>query len=147
VSWEYRLSNIGTVNLTGIVVVDDHGVVVNCAGQTTLAPGALRTCTGSGVAVLGQYGNVGTVTAAWAAGAFSGTVTASDPSHYLGVPAGTEVEGPKVTLCHHTGSGKYVEITVSVNAEAAHRAHGDGKIGEAVPGMPGKFFGAGCTVH
>jgi hypothetical protein len=36
---------------------------------------------------------------------------------------------------------------VSVNAEPAHRAHGDGKIGEAVPGSPGSIFGAGCAVQ
>lgn len=54
---------------------------------------------------------------------------------------------PKVTLCHKTGNGKYVEITVSVDAEPAHRAHGDAKIGEAVPGNAGKVFGTGCSVQ
>jgi hypothetical protein len=40
-----------------------------------------------------------------------------------------------------------VSIEVSINAEPAHRAHSDGKIGEAVPGSPGKVFAAGCTVE
>jgi hypothetical protein len=31
----------------------------------------------------------------------------------------------KVTICHHTGSGKNVTITISVNALPAHLAHGD----------------------
>jgi hypothetical protein len=31
----------------------------------------------------------------------------------------------KVTICHHTGSGKNVTITVSVHALPAHLAHGD----------------------
>ena len=44
----------------------------------------------------------------------------------------------KVSLCHRTGNGWYHLIEVSVNAEPAHRAHGDGKIGEAVPGSPRK---------
>jgi hypothetical protein len=145
ITWEYHVTNIGTVNLTGINVVDDHGVAVNCSGQTTLTPGATMTCIGTGVAALGQYGNIGTVTANWAAGAFSGTATASDPSHYLGVAS--ETEGPKVTLCHKTGAGFYVKITVSVNAEPAHRAHGDGKPGEAVPDLPGKFFTDSCGVR
>ncbi len=110
-------------------------------GQTTLAVGQSMTCTGSGLATLGQYANVGTVTANWT----GGQVTDSDPSHYLGVSP-TEEEGPKVQLCHKTGNGSYHLIEVSINAEPAHRAHGDGKIGDAVPGSPGKVFGAGCSV-
>ena len=147
ITWEYRVTNTGTVNLTGIKVADDHGVAVNCSGQTTLAPAATMTCSGTGVATLGQYGNVGTVTANWATGGLSGTVTASNPSHYLGVSVTSQEEGPKVTLCHKTGAGFYVTITVSTDAEPAHRAHGDGKPGEAVPGLPGKVFTASCGVR
>lgn len=145
VTWEYRVTNIGTISLTGISVTDDRGVSVNCNGQTALAAGASMTCIGTGVAVLGQYSNIGTVTANWSAGQSSGTVTASDPSHYLGVTS--DEEGPKVSLCHKTGAGFYVLISVSINAEPAHLAHGDGKIGGAVPGLPGKAFGAGCSVQ
>ena len=36
----------------------------------------------------------------------------------------------KVKICHLTGNGKYVPMTVSINALAAHRAHGD-----IVPGV------------
>jgi hypothetical protein len=56
-------------------------------------------------------------------------------------------EGPKVQLCHRTGAGFYVLIEVSVNAEPAHRAHGDGKVCDAVPGNAGKVFGPGCQVQ
>jgi hypothetical protein len=56
VIWEYRLTNIGVVPLTGIVVDDDRGVVVSCAGQTTLAPGATMTCTGAGFYVMINVG-------------------------------------------------------------------------------------------
>jgi hypothetical protein len=52
-----------------------------------------------------------------------------------------------VRLCHRTGNGRYQPIEISINAEPAHRAHGDGKIGEAVPGVTGKVFGAGCSVN
>lgn len=141
VTWRYVVTNTGTINLTGIAVVDDRGVAVNCSGQTSLAAGQSMTCTGSGVATLGQYGNVGTVTA----NSVSGSVADSDASHYLGVSA-TEPER-KIQLCHKTGAGFYVQIEVSVSAEPAHRAHGDGQIGEAVPGIPGKIFGTGCTVQ
>ena len=85
---------------------------------------------------------MGTVTANWT----GGQVTASDPSHYLGV-APDDGEGPKVQLCHKTGNGSYHLIDVSINAEPAHRAHGDAKIGEPVPGNAGKVFGAGCVVN
>ena len=54
---------------------------------------------------------------------------------------------PKVTLCHRTGNGSYHSITVSVNAEPAHRQHGDAKIGEPVPNQPGKIFGPDCRVQ
>jgi hypothetical protein len=141
VAWTYEVRNNGTMPLTGVVVVDDRGVTVTCP-QATLAVGQSMTCTGSGVATLGQYMNVGTVTANWS----GGQVRDSDPSHYLGVSPDEE-EGPKVQLCHKTGNGSYHLIEVSINAEPAHRAHGDGKIGEAVPGIPGKVFGAGCSVQ
>lgn len=145
VLWEYVLTNVGVVTVTGIAVTDDQGVAVTCGG-TTLGPGATMTCTGSGVAVQGQYANVGTVTASWAAGTASGVVTDSDPSHYRGVTL-DELDGPKVSLCHRTGNGSYHLITVSINAEPAHRAHGDAKVGEAVPGMPGRVFTASCGIQ
>jgi len=148
VTWTYTVTNTGTINLTGVAVVDDRGVVVNCSGQTTIAPGASMTCTGTGTATLGQYANVGTATANWTMAPRSGTVTDADASHYLGIappPAG-DAE-PKIEICHRTGAGFYNLISISVNAEPAHRAHGDGKIGEAVPGQPGKTFGPGCRVQ
>ena len=84
----------------------------------------------------------------------TGTVTDTDPSHYRGIAPDEEEEeeeeekeGPKVQLCHRTGNGSYHLIEVSVSAEPAHRAHGDGKIGDPVPGQTGKTFGAGCTVR
>jgi hypothetical protein len=93
-----------------------------------------------------QDRNVGTVTANWNLNGNSGQVSDSDPSHYFG-RALDEEEGPKVQLCHKTGNGSYHLIEVSINAEPAHRAHGDGKIGEAVPGNAGRVFGAGCSVR
>jgi hypothetical protein len=146
VTWEYRLTNIGTVNLTGIQVTDNRGVAVSCMGPATLGPGVSTTCTAQGTAVAGQYSNIGTVTASWAAGGLTGTVTDSDPSHYRGV-TDDEDDGQKVNLCHRTGAGFYVLINVSVNAEPAHRAHGDAAPGQGVPGSPGRTFGANCSVQ
>lgn len=141
VTWTYEVRNTGTLPLTIVSVTDDKGVSVSC--PTLLVPvGQSVTCTGSGVATLGQYENTGTVTASSTAG----TVTATDVSHYLGVTPDDE-QGPKVELCHRTGNGSYHLISVSVSAEPAHRAHGDGKIGDAVPGQTGKTFGTGCSVQ
>jgi hypothetical protein len=149
VTWTYVVTNTGTINLTSLVVDDDRGVSVTCDSPTaTLAPNATLTCRATGVATLGQYRNVGRVRASWSTSSGSGTLTDTDPSHYLGVSP-TDEEGPKVQLCHRTGAGFYVLIEVSVNAEPAHRAHGDGKIGDPVPGPgnAGKRFGPGCQVQ
>jgi hypothetical protein len=142
IAWEYIVTNTGTAPLTGIAVTDDKGVTVNCNAQTALAVGASMTCTGTGVAVAGQYRNVGAVTA----NAGATRYTDSDPSHYFGRAPSSD-DGPKVQLCHRTGNGSYHLIEVSVNAEPAHRAHGDGKIGEAVPGSAGRTFGPACSIR
>jgi hypothetical protein len=145
VTWTYVVSNVGTAVLNGINIVDDRGVSVTCPA-TTLNAGQSTTCTGSGLATLGQYRNVGRVTATGANPSGSGTSTVSDEdaSHYLGVE---EQEGPKVELCHRTGNGSYHPIAVPVTAEPAHRAHGDGKVGEAVPGESGRTFAQNCAVR
>ena len=101
------------------------------------------TCSGSGTATAGQYVNVGMAAADWA----GGRVTSTDRSHYFGQAPPSQQEGPKVELCHRTGNGSYHLIEVSTSAEPAHRGHGDGKIGEAVPGSAGKVFAAGCAVR
>ena len=141
ITWRYVVTNIGLTPLSAISVVDDKGETVVCPSTGTLAPGATMTCSATGTAALGFYRNVGTVTATRTIGGITATVTDSDPSHYLGVLPDEDDGGPKVTLCHKTGNGSFHSITVSVNAEPAHRKHGDGKPGEAVPGQSGKIFG------
>jgi hypothetical protein len=142
VNWRYVVTNPSQLALTNVRVVDDRNVTVTCP-QTTLAAGQSMTCTGSGVAAAGQYRNVGTVTADSSAG----EVKDSDPSHYFGLAPSTGDDGPKIKICHRTGNGSYHLIDISVNAEPAHRAHGDAKVGEAVPGNQGKTFSASCTVQ
>jgi len=143
VTWTYLVTNNSLVPLANVIVTDDKGVSVNCGGKTTLAAGESMTCTGTGVAVAGQYVNVGTATA----DSPTGQVSHSDPSHYFGEEDEDGPVGPKVTLCHKKGKGRYQQITVSVNAERAHRAHGDAMIGEPVPLEAGKVFGAACAVN
>jgi hypothetical protein len=146
VTWTYVITNTGSVVLTGVVVSDDKGVSVSCSGPSTLDPGQSITCTGTGTATEGQYRNVGMVRANWS----GGTVEDTDASHYLGVRPDDDdddEEGEKVSLCHRTGAGFYVLISVSVSAEPAHRAHGDARPGQAVPGQAGKVFSASCAVQ
>lgn len=80
VQWSYIVKNSGDVALTGVSVTDDRSVAVSCP-KATLQAGESMTCSGNGVAVAGQYRNVGTVTAAPPCGP---AVSDSDPSHYLG---------------------------------------------------------------
>jgi hypothetical protein len=51
----------------------------------------------------------------------------------------------RAAVCHLTDTGDYIKITVSSRAYAAHVRHGDGGIGEAVPGMPGFTFDEDCN--
>jgi hypothetical protein len=50
-------------------------------------------------------------------------------------------------LCHRTGGRKpFVNIVVAETAVPAHLAHGDGRVGERVPGQTGMEFGEDCSL-
>jgi len=128
VTWRYVVTNTGTVPLAGVAVVDNKGVVVNCGGVTTVAEGQSLTCTGTGVATLGQYSNIGKVTANSA----SGAVDDSDLSHYLGVPAtATPTPTPppapsgQLTICHVPPGNVNARHTITIDSSAwpAHQRH------------------------
>jgi uncharacterized repeat protein (TIGR01451 family) len=80
VAWTYTVTNPGPAAVTGLAVTDDQGVTVTCP-VAALAAGESATCSAGGTAGAGPYANVGTATALLPMG---GTVSASDPSHYLG---------------------------------------------------------------
>ena len=88
VQWTYTVTNSGNVALRDVRVTDDHVANVSCP-KTTLQPGESMTCSTSGVAIDGQYSNVGTATGT-ADTICGGGASASDPSHYLG----TDVNDP-----------------------------------------------------
>jgi hypothetical protein len=145
VIWEYLITNNRDVSV-GLITVSDNRLppgAITCS-KTSLAARESMTCEARGVAALGQYENVGTVEAQPRGG--GGPVTDSDPSHYLGVVEGEEVPGQKIRLCHKTGNGRYHMIEVSINAERAHRAHGDGMVGETVPGNRTMVFSPSCGI-
>ena len=95
VTWRYVVTNTGTTSLTNVLVTNDRGVSVTCVSQSPFPAGQVMTCTGTGVAMLGQYRSVGKVTANSA----TGSVDDSDPSHYLGVTATPPPTG-EMTICH-----------------------------------------------
>lgn len=119
VSWTYVLTNTGDVRLANVVVSDNRGVVVTCP-KTTLEPGESMTCTASGIAVQGQYSNIGT---AFGTPPSGDSVSASDPSHYLGVAVADQGCTPGYWK-NHTGSWPPTGYTpgqtvVSVFAQSA----------------------------
>jgi uncharacterized repeat protein (TIGR01451 family) len=83
VTWTYTVANTGSRDLSNIVVTDDQGVTVTCPAST-LPAGESMVCSGNGVATLGQYANIGTVTAELPNATL---VEDSDPSHYFGQAA------------------------------------------------------------
>jgi hypothetical protein len=88
VLWEYTITNTGNITLTFVTVEDDQEGAVACP-QGMLAPQESMTCTAEGLAVAGPYANVGTATGMPPVGP---TVTAQDPSHYVGVSAVLDLE-------------------------------------------------------
>ncbi len=87
VTWEYEVTNTGEVTLTDLVVVDPRlaGLTPMTCPTDTLAPGASTTCTATGPALSGKYGNVAI---AVATDSFGVQVSDVDPSHYFGVESG-----------------------------------------------------------
>ncbi len=92
VTWGYVVTNPNAgVTLENIAVGDDHEGAVTCP-KTTLAPGESMTCSPkTGVAAVGQYANVATVTGRDVATRAS--VTDQDPSHYYGVQQSSGDQG------------------------------------------------------
>ena len=88
VTWTYSITNTGNITLTAVTAVDNQaGVTPECPGSQ-LGPQESMECTANGVAVAGQYENLGTVTAEPPVG---DPVEATDPSHYFGLAASIEL--------------------------------------------------------
>jgi len=81
VSWTYNIYNTGGSTLNSIVLTDNLLGTITCPGST-LAPGTSMECTATGMAIAGQYENLGTVVAQPPGGLPS--VTDDDLSHYFG---------------------------------------------------------------
>lgn len=104
VAWTYVVQNTGSVALADVTIDDDILGPIDCAEGPipTLAPGDAFTCTATGTATAGDYANVGTTTGTPVDSSGtpfvddSGTPIAkpvdSDPSHYVGIQPGIELE-------------------------------------------------------
>jgi uncharacterized repeat protein (TIGR01451 family) len=115
VNWTYYVSNTGDVALTGILVTDDHlGVtptyVSGDDGDGVLNVTEIWIYQATGVAVPGQYANIGTVVG------YSGAVqvTDSDPSHYLGLSPGIDIEKNTNGVDADTAPGPYISVNSTV---------------------------------
>jgi hypothetical protein len=80
VTWEYEVTNLGTVTLSSLEVTDNTGVVVTCP-QDFLDPGESLVCTASGTAEPCEHVNIGSAVAAGPDGTI---VTSEDPAYYTG---------------------------------------------------------------
>ncbi len=80
VLWEYNVTNISNVELVGIVVSDNKEGIINCP-YDTLLPAQSMLCSKEGIAQLGKYENIATVTAIAPDGS---SISDKDPSHYMG---------------------------------------------------------------
>lgn len=92
VVWEYRVTNTGAEELSGVWVFDDKEGVI-CT-DLTLAVGQDYLCKREGVAQAGPYANVGTVQGY---GSLS-LVEASDWSHYKGETSKGPAPGVQVEI-------------------------------------------------
>jgi uncharacterized repeat protein (TIGR01451 family) len=105
VSWTYDVTNLGNTVLNSVQVTDQVTLPIAASGGTVsvqcpksiLIQGESMQCSATGVAgqlesggnFTGQYGNEATVTATDSTGI---NVNATDPSHYLEVEPGVEIQ-------------------------------------------------------
>jgi hypothetical protein len=87
VTWTYVVTNPNTIPLFNIVVTDNRTGVTpvyvsgDLNGDNVLQPSEVWTYRATGIAVSGQYSNIGSVSGVSAGGK---VVTDTDPSHYFG---------------------------------------------------------------
>jgi hypothetical protein len=159
--WTYIVTNNGVAPLADVIVIDDAGTpgnpgdnfmaipveinglnVGDTNGNGLLDPGEEWQFTASGIAKLGQYANLATVSATGA----GYTVTDDDPSHYLGVYSGANLcpvygKPQKLTMLYtgdniidHTQDPSKVTINGNpmfaspVYIVASEKANGGGKV-------------------
>ena len=151
VTWTYVVTNTGNFPLTSVVVTDDQLGEIDTI--PSLAAGASVALTASGTAEPGQYENVGTATGTPPGGLAD--VSDTDPSHYLGVDSGIDIEkatngqdadtepGPGI-LAGSPVTWTYV-VTNTGNAELTSVVVTDDQLGE-IGTIPSLAVGASVTL-
>jgi alpha-tubulin suppressor-like RCC1 family protein len=69
---------------------------------------------------------------------------AGDPTSPLEAPVALSAAMGKTDVCHRTTDGNFTKISVADAAYETHIAHGDGGIGDPVPGIEGYAFDHDC---
>ncbi len=120
VTWTYIVTNNGNTPIELVQLKDDKlGIIWESSspGTATMAPGATRTFTRSGIATAGQYRNVVTVTAYSTEDSPAEILlTDSDSSHYLGIVSTPAIDIEKYTNDQDadTPTGPYLPIGSTV---------------------------------
>jgi hypothetical protein len=110
VTWSYVVTNLGNEALENVQLTDDREGAIACP-KSTLAVGESMTCVKAGVAALGDYRNVGTVTGK---GVESGKpVDDDDPSayHVEPEPPAASVDLEKATNGHDADTAPGPQLT------------------------------------
>ncbi len=104
VTWSYTVTNLGNTAIRSVVVVDNQGAAVTMVDESPadgyndgdldqddlLDPGEAWQYRATGIAQLGQYENIGTVTGIDILS--DQPVSDQDPSHYFGASPGIHIE-------------------------------------------------------
>ena len=102
ISYDYLVTNVGTVTLTGPFSVTDDKVTVTCPSTASLAPGADLTCTASHTTTQGDL-DAGSITNT--ASATNGSITSNTDSATVNA-----VQGPALTLAKTATPSTYSAV-------------------------------------
>jgi uncharacterized repeat protein (TIGR01451 family) len=114
VTWTYMLTNTGDVVLTSVTVTDSVAGVTPVLiggdeGDRQLAPDEVWVYQAAGVAIAGQYANLG---AASSIDPYGAAITATDPSHYFGLFS--QIDLVKTVSAARVAPGAVVTYTFTV---------------------------------
>ncbi|MEP6582071.1 DUF11 domain-containing protein [Microcoleus vaginatus GB2-A3] len=91
ITWTYKVTNTGNIDLTNLQVKDDNGTPANTSDDfvvgsiASLASGQSTTLQKTSTAVAGTYTNIGTASNTYTDGVGNSTnLSATDPSNYFG---------------------------------------------------------------
>jgi hypothetical protein len=91
ITWTYKVTNTGNIDLTNLEVKDDNGTPGNTSDDfvvgsiASLPVGSNQTLQKASTAITGAYANIGTASNTYTDGAGNNTpLTATDPSNYFG---------------------------------------------------------------